>query len=659
MNREPGIEQSVLIDPTQAEYLSSQQAGALYAQLDGGVIWFGKRRLHNLCQIALFGALGFLVFYLPTRFNQKASVESVAMLIFVCWGFAYYARRRVLARYAQAAALPCRVALTETGIGFLEENCGSFVNWKAIRAVENRHDAIVLVLRNYSVMHLPHRCFTQREEIERFLEAVTQATGLTAATQKMPLTFSFADDSNIMGSLRALLRNIWAGVLLTLFMRRGGESLRASVPQYVLLMAVGLLVHFCFDLSRVGLDGEFNWSSLPYMLWGIPGVLFCAWFAANESNAPERAVPCAVAMAAIGLFISVLMQLSYLLPSSVWDGEYAYYIVGWLPVIWYVLAVLLALVRLGPIPASRWPGIFAAFLLIMFLSYSVGQHSSYASLWQERRDNSKSQADWTRQRQASKEAVLYAQPGLLADALEKVEPGRPGVADLFLVAVAGYGSQDVFPREVKSVSELFAQRFDTTGRSVELINNPDTVLKQPIASVTALERTLNAVGERMNRDEDVLFLFMTSHGAEKAFSLQLWPYRFDDLTPARLRQMLDASRIKNRVIVVSACYSGTFVEQLADDDTLVISASRADRNSHGCTHEAEWTFFGQAYFNEALRNTLSFTEAFGMARENIAVREKAEGMALSEPQMLAGKNIGPVLQKLQERLEAGRASVAR
>ncbi|TVO67595.1 hypothetical protein FHP89_10135 [Denitromonas ohlonensis] len=33
---------------------------------------------------------------------------------------------------------------------------------------------------------------------------------------------------------------------------------------------------------------------------------------------------------------------------------------------------------------------------------------------------------------------------------------------------------------------------------------------------------------------------------------------------------------------------------LAEPNTLVVTASRADRNSHGCSHSADWTFFGRA-----------------------------------------------------------------
>ena len=117
-----------------------------------------------------------------------------------------------------------------------------------------------------------------------------------------------------------------------------------------------------------------------------------------------------------------------------------------------------------------------------------------------------------------------------------------------------------------------------------------------------------------------------------------------------LKQALAEAGIRYRVIVVSACYSGGFVPPLADPNTLVMSAARADRNSHGCAHEADWTFFGRAYFDEALKETPSFRKAFDLATVKIAEREKAEDLTPSEPQLAEGKAIGPVLARLEERL---------
>lgn len=249
--------------------------------------------------------------------------------------------------------------------------------------------------------------------------------------------------------------------------------------------------------------------------------------------------------------------------------------------------------------------------------------------------------------------MLYEQSRLLDQALNAVKPGRPGIPEIFLLALAGHGAQDVFLREVRAVEEQFRGQFDTAGHSVVLVNNPSTLDRIPVASVTALAHSLRRIGERMNRDEDVLFLFMTSHGSpDHHFDLSLWPYRFDELTPQRLRRMIDDAGIRYKVVLVSACYSGGFVGPLADDDTLVITAAAQDRNSHGCSHEADWTFFGRAFFQEALTKTHSVEAAFAEAQAAVAKREAAEGYLASQPQIAVGSHIRPVLHRIEQRTRA-------
>jgi len=99
------------------------------------------------------------------------------------------------------------------------------------------------------------------------------------------------------------------------------------------------------------------------------------------------------------------------------------------------------------------------------------------------------------------------------------------------------------------------------------------------------------------------------------------------------------------VVVVSACYSGSFVDALKDDGTLAIAASAADRNSFGCSNDADFTYFGKAYFDEALRHTYSFSEAFDIAKTAIAERERKESLRSSDPRMFVGESIGRALQR--------------
>jgi hypothetical protein len=144
----------------------------------------------------------------------------------------------------------------------------------------------------------------------------------------------------------------------------------------------------------------------------------------------------------------------------------------------------------------------------------------------------------------------------------------------------------------------------------------------------------------------VLFLFLTSHGAPDLLAVSFPPHRLLNLTPRQLRAMLDAAAIRWRVIVVSACYSGSFIDALKDARTLVITAAARDRSSFGCSSENDFTYFGDAYFNQALRHGGSFIAAFALARRLIAAREAREGLKPSRPQIYVGAQIRAKLDEL-------------
>ena len=113
------------------------------------------------------------------------------------------------------------------------------------------------------------------------------------------------------------------------------------------------------------------------------------------------------------------------------------------------------------------------------------------------------------------ERFFHRQQKLLDEALARLERERPGVEDLYFVGVAPYASQDVFARELTAVKKLIDERFDTDGRSMVLVNSPTTLHDTPIATATNLRAVLERVGRLMNPEEDVLFLFITTHGDER------------------------------------------------------------------------------------------------------------------------------------------------
>src|SRR5207249_6529639 len=204
--------------------------------------------------------------------------------------------------------------------------------------------------------------------------------------------------------------------------------------------------------------------------------------------------------------------------------------------------------------------------------------------------------------------------------------------------------------------DLFDERFDTEGRSVVLINNPRTVLEAPLATVSNLRGTLLEVGATINPDEDVVMLYITSHGSrDHRIVADFAPLELDSLDAATLKKMLDDAGIKWRIIVVSACYSGGFIDPLKDDNTLIMTASAANRTSFGCGTESDATYFGDALFQHALRFEDSFVKAFEQAKKQITERERTEKRESSNPQIFVGDKMAAKLPRLEAELRARRS----
>ncbi len=249
-----------------------------------------------------------------------------------------------------------------------------------------------------------------------------------------------------------------------------------------------------------------------------------------------------------------------------------------------------------------------------------------------------------RMRLESMEQLIYGEDERLGQAIAGLAAGDPGAVELYLLTVAGDGSQEVFRRETAYVRRQFDARFGTEGRSLSLTNTRQLPRAEPVATRTSIRRAIMGMAAAMNREQDILFLYLSSHGSpDHALSLTQPQFDLPDIDAAELAQILRDSGIRWRVVVVSACYSGGFMGPLDDPGTLLITAARHDRRSFGCADENDFTYFGRAFFQDALPRSASFQEAFTVARQLIREREiavlKASGQVseqdFSLPQIVA------------------------
>jgi len=255
---------------------------------------------------------------------------------------------------------------------------------------------------------------------------------------------------------------------------------------------------------------------------------------------------------------------------------------------------------------------------------------------------------------APDQASLEAQSRSLIDALDGVALQRPGVTELFAITFAPYASEDVFSREVKMVGGVLDDRFDTAGRRMNLQNHASTLATVPWATPLNLQRAIERMAARMDPDEDILFLHLTSHGARDGrLAAGFEPLSVDEVTPTDLRRWLDGAGVRYAVISISACFSGSWIPALEAPGTLVMTAADATHTSYGCGRRSPLTFFGRAMYDEQLRSTRSFEQAFAAALPVIDRREKEAGKSdgPSNPQMRVGAEIGPRLAALVRRLE--------
>lgn len=256
------------------------------------------------------------------------------------------------------------------------------------------------------------------------------------------------------------------------------------------------------------------------------------------------------------------------------------------------------------------------------------------------------------------ELGLLAQGRLLDSALTNIPPSTPAV-ELYSLTLGGDGKQSVFLRESDYVANMLTTRFGAFGQ-IRLVNHRDHLADRPMATRENLRRAALTLAERSG-PEDLIFIYLTSHGtSEHELVLDQPRMELADLPADELAAVLAPLKNRDKIIVISSCYSGGFIPALKDERTLIMTASRADRVSFGCSEEANFTYFGDALFAQALNQTDDLDQAFKLARATVAERELADGFEASEPQIWAPKTVlshWQLLRKQQARKALQSASI--
>ncbi len=231
------------------------------------------------------------------------------------------------------------------------------------------------------------------------------------------------------------------------------------------------------------------------------------------------------------------------------------------------------------------------------------------------------------------------QHSLLEAEIAALAPPTKGSTNVYALGIAGWADQDVFLKELDGGLAAMSGELPIRGHTVRLANHSETAQSMPLANQRNFTAAVHAISAVMNKDDDVLLLLMTSHGQATGFGLRLPSELVVELTPQQVAATLDTEGIKNRIVIVSACYAGIFVPPLANDNTIVLTAADATSTSFGCAPERDWTYFGDAFFRQSVRPGRDLQHAFDNARVLIQGWELMDHARPSNPQA----HFGPAL----------------
>lgn len=442
-----------------------------------------------------------------------------------------------------------------------------------------------------------------------------------------------------------MIRNLKSGLRLALFRRVSGEAFVATPTQIVLLFALEWVFTLATEWLRIDGAARFSIWGVYYHAFYVTLTLLAAYLVALALRSTQAFATFLTASLAGTIAISVFFLAIEIANDA---GILSYTVYSWL---WYALLAWVAIViirAIGVAGATRRLAQIGLGLAVLAVSpmplFLVPQQQTIELAYTQ-----------PARPRIDVERTFYAQPALTQRSLDQLAAQRPGVIDLYFLGFAAYSDQDVFLKETNYVRKLFDQRLETAGRSLLLSNHLSTLRTVPLASASNLDHVLERLAKIMDPEEDVLFLFLTSHGDRNLLAVDFWPLDLNDLQANQLRDALRRAGIKWKVVVISACHSGSFIDELQDSTSMIMTAARGDRKSFGCSAESDFTYFSKALFADSLGRGATIRNAFDQAKALVERRERAEKLEPSLPQIYSTPAIEAKLGELESRLAQSRA----
>jgi hypothetical protein len=167
-------------------------------------------------------------------------------------------------------------------------------------------------------------------------------------------------------------------------------------------------------------------------------------------------------------------------------------------------------------------------------------------------------------------------------------------------------------------------------------NMVDYSLRPDVPEPTSASAVVDGITAAATRGTAGCLLYFTSHGAPTAMVFGVAPRMTPDMMANIVRS---ACGTRPTVVIVSACYSGIFVNALAAPNRMVLTAASRERTSFGCGADETYPWFDGCII-ETLPTASDFLALAAGTRACVARKEAALGATPpSDPQMFVGADM--------------------
>jgi hypothetical protein len=602
----------------------------------------GRQRLvaNVVCSVGL--ALAAYVFFgANIALHVPEVVGGIAIGLVSIAVRAYIAQRRVNPNPNGLMLGTVTIQIAADGIHHRRTHSTSVTEWELLQDVTYTYSHIFLWFDRIAAYVIPVRDLPPVITVDL---AVAEIRRLALAASRTRMAAQLGDapplqsvpssipDASPVGSLPSSLA---ASLRLLLFRKLDSPDSVVHDGATFALVVLSIGLWSILDFESQGPNPEWYPSGLTGIAWYLLAGLVIAWIVARRSIPTLR----------LRTPLWIISTISPVLIAGLWFAEHhATRVLCWAVVaLTYLLCVLYAARALRNLTGRRQTAAIALAILTAFLiNWGTSKIYVSPSVWTER-----SEPDF-QPRWNQIEQLLVGQSDRIDSAVTHLAGSQGPAASAYMVGFAGVGGQKVFAEEIGLAAEVIGNRFGTKDHTVLLVNDQRNLETLPLATVSGLKRALRDIGNRMNHDTDVLFLAISSHGgADPVISVSNGALPLNQLTGADLSAALKESGIRWKVIVISACHAGAFIPALKDDDTIILTAAAATRTSFGCSNDRDLTYFGEAFYRDALPKAATLQEAFDQASAAIAAREQAEKITPSQPQAFYGTAIAAQFPQLK------------